>query len=109
MSKHFDLETFTFNGRTLRTVTLDGTLWFVGPDVLRAIGITPGGTAYDAAPEAERRAYNKGGISTSVPSEHLPALFHGRSSRVLLLSESGLYSIVMRAQRKNPAAKELQD
>jgi prophage antirepressor-like protein len=109
MSKHFDLETFTFNGHTLRTVTLDGTLWFVGKDVLRAIGIAPGGTAYDSVPEAERRAYNKGVISTSVPPEHLPALFPGRSSSVLLLSESGLYSIAMRAQRRNPAAKEFQD
>lgn len=37
MTKHFDLETFTFNGHTLRTVKIDGEPWFVATDVRKAI------------------------------------------------------------------------
>lgn len=39
----------------------------------------------------------------------LPVFQETGANRLALISESGLYKIVLRAQRKNPAAREFQD
>ncbi len=40
MSKHFDLETFTLNGHTLRTVVIDGAPWFAIADIAADLSLT---------------------------------------------------------------------
>lgn len=43
--KPFDLETFTYNGHTLRTVVIDGKLWFLVKDVGAALRQHPAAIA----------------------------------------------------------------
>ena len=106
MSKHFDLETFTFNGHALRTVTIDGEPWFSSPDALDCLGQSrnasgSAGRNLRSLDESERRVINKSNASIS------DVTFPNRGQN--FISESGLYKIILRAQRKNPAAKEFQD
>lgn len=98
--KSFDLNTFTYNGHTLRTVTIDGKPWFVAVDVCRALGV-----------------YIKtdGEVSTTTATRDLDADERGvppndiGGRRPIIVSESGLYKIAMRARRSNPAARDFQD
>lgn len=103
-AKSFDLETFTFNGRTLRTVLIDGAPWFLLTEVLDILGITAGGGNYRAFPEEEVTLIKR---SNSTFAPLFPA---GRgTARLILLAGPGLYRLALRAQRSNPAAKDFQD
>lgn len=117
MSKHFDLETFAFNGHALRCTLIDGKPWFALPDIAASIGMPKGRSATSNArrvcdPEevlsldkAEATRMEIAGRGTQV--ERLFRNTH--TARVGIVSESGLYKIILRAQRTNPAAKEFQD
>ncbi len=104
------LETFTFNGHTLRTVVIDGEPWFAVRDVTRALNLSQ--WAY--------RDHKAAGLFTEGEVKDLfrrdyktegefPPIFDGTAHRAPLVSESGLYKIILRAQRSNPAAREFQD
>lgn len=101
MSKHFDLETFTFNGHTLRTVLLDGEPWFSAIDAMSCLGLRTGSGATNIV-----RALDPAEVRREA---HItPQTLRG-NPRIILVSESGLYKVIMRAQRSNPAAKDFQD
>lgn len=109
MSKHFDLETFTFNGHTLRYDMIDGEPWFSAKDALILVGV-------DYASVKGARHYlpdDMGADETRegklLPPPKVSGGKGGGARKVLLLSESALYKVILRAQRKNPAAKEFQD
>lgn len=126
MSKHFDLETFTFNGHTLRYDMIDGDPWFSAKDDLILVGVD-----YDSVKGARHYLPDDMGADETregklLPPESFggkgggaregkllpPESFRGKGGgarKVLLLSESALYKVILRAQRKNPAAKEFQD
>jgi prophage antirepressor-like protein len=82
-------------------VTLNGNPWFVGTDVRSALDIAQHGGWLAFLGEEEQRIVNKRG-STSVDG-----LFSGRVGRVQLISESGLYKLIMRSDK--PQAKPFQD
>lgn len=109
MVSKFELETFTFNGQPLRTVTIDDKPWFPGPDVARLLSIMPrvlfAHSKRWAAPDEVRRL-----AKADVRGEHqVGALFWGTANAVGLLSESALYKVLLRAQQKNPGVREFQD
>ncbi|MBL4927936.1 BRO-N domain-containing protein [Fuscibacter oryzae] len=107
-SKSFDLETFTFNGKMLRAVTLDGKLWFPSQDVGRILDYHRDGisTCIRAATgEGETHILRHSEASKELQG----TLFPGSNRRILLVSEPGLYKFVLRAQRSNPAARDFQD
>lgn len=107
MSNHFDLETFTFNGHTLRTVVIDGKPWFFAVDVCLALGLSRKNVTYYI-----QVALDRSEIRLILRDADMPeSLRHMRGfpTGVNVISESGLYKIVLRAQRKNPAAKDFQD
>lgn len=108
MSKHFDLETFTFNGHTLRYDMIDGDPWFSAKDALILVGVD-----YDSVKGARHYLPDDMGADETREGKLLPPeSFGGKGGgarKVLLLSESALYKVILRAQRKNPAAKEFQD
>lgn len=113
MGKHFDLNTFTFNGHTLRAVMIDGKPWFHNKDVLSAIGNDPRytqniKTVVDAD---EYRVLNRGEMAEWHSETHhlFPDGKRGGANAVSLVSESGLYRFTLRARRSNPAAREFQD
>lgn len=97
-----------FNAHTIRTIEIDGQPWFVAVDICRALGVYLGARsgaanvsliARDLAPDETMFNQVKGTDS----------LGRKMTKRVLLVSESGLYQIIMRAQRSNPAARQFQD
>lgn len=108
MSKHFDLETFTFNGHTLRYDMIDWEPWFSAKDALILVGVD-----YDSVKGARNYLPDDMGADETREGKLLPPeTFRGKGGgarKVLLLSESALYKVILRAQRKNPAAKEFQD
>lgn len=108
----FDLNTFTFNGHTLRTVMLKGEPWFVLQDIYRCLGLgqSQASNAARITDPSERIVISSGDCETVDQFELL--FTKGRTGRVpaiTLLTESGLYKCTLRAQRKNPAAREFQD
>lgn len=79
----------------IRTVALNGTLWFVAADVRKVLGLTQGGTNFKHLGADEVRR---------IPS----GLITGKGmSTASLISESGLYKLVMRSDK--PQARVFQD
>ena len=85
----------------IRTATIDGEPWFVAADVCRALGLRPdtvrtSGKGARALQPAETRVLMK----TRDPVTSLPdGLFRRNDYRLRLLSESGLYKLVMRSDK----------
>lgn len=93
---------FNFEGHDVRVVYRDGQPWFVAIDACRCIGLMKGGKNLDVL--------NKSEWITLVKSECDPislALFTGCVGRITLISESGLYKLIMRSDK--PAARRFQD
>jgi len=80
---------------TVRVVTIDGAPWFVGVDVCTTLGIDATGVAYKRLPADEK---------TKVCRAHLG---HAPGKPMVLLSESGLYKLIMRSDK--PAATPFQE
>lgn len=101
------LPVFTFpeTGQTLRVFDLDGAPWFVAADVCRLLGIS-----------IYAGKVNVGGALKKLePDEHEivgvdrihPWPFDARAKSVTLISESGLYKLIMRSDK--PVARKFQD
>lgn len=107
----FDLETFTFNGKTLRTISVDGTIWFPNADIARVIGLDASSitaNVKDLLTDDERVVLNSKTLRKQgkvLTERELDVLFGGTRGRVAATTESGLYKIVLRAQRSNPAVR----
>lgn len=108
--KSFDLETFTFNGKTLRTVVIYGKPWFVIKEIADILELERGFTrnVNRFLDDAERLLATRQIRRTGVRIEHLFPT-GSQASFYALVSESGLYKCVLRAQRSNPAARDFQD
>jgi prophage antirepressor-like protein len=96
--------TFTFKNVTLRTVELDGQTWFVAADVCRCLGMNAGKGVTNwkhlLLPD-ERRLLTR---------REQPVVFKGSNApTITLFSESALYKVLLRAQRKSPEVAEFQD
>lgn len=89
------VQKFHFGLMDLRVLELDGQPWFVGKDIADALGFTIDNMKYHAKQsfhEDEKRVVKLPGF---------------RGYGVLVLSESGLYKLVMRSNK--PEAKAFQD
>lgn len=91
---------FNFNNSELRVVELEGNPWFVAKDVCEALGLkaTPSNGSY-------QNHYRK--LDVSERQETRMATSNGRSTRSVIISESGLYKLIMRSDK--PQAKPFQD
>lgn len=87
------LQPFSFDGREIRVVMVDGEPWWVASDVAKALG-------YRDGPAGVRmlRPNQRGSHSVCTP---------GGTQTVTIVSESGLYRMVMRSDR--PDAEQFQD
>jgi prophage antirepressor-like protein len=97
---------FAFNDNTLRQKTIDGEPWFVAADVCRCLGLetTTGTTTHlRKLADDERRLIRKGKVSDG----RTLSIFMGFESQLVLVSESGLYKLIMRSDK--PVAREFQD
>lgn len=92
-------------GHQLRTIDLDGEPWFHATDACKCLGLSLGGGTYHhlrKLPEGEKRALSKS--QNAILSVHR---FLGRAASASVITESGLYRLVMRADAS--AAKPFQD
>ncbi|ABA48731.1 phage antirepressor KilAC domain protein [Burkholderia pseudomallei] len=83
-----DLTLFKFEGRNLRTVKINGDPWFVAKDVCDVLGITNPSDALTALDDDEKASFNLG--------------LRGSAPRVV--SESGLYALIMRSRKPQARA-----
>lgn len=77
----------------LRTVEIDGVVWFVGKDVAEALGYSKSRNAIAAHVDEEDKTHApiQGGCSTGVQD-------------TIVINESGLYALILSS--KLPSAKE---
>lgn len=85
----------------VRVVTLEGNPWFALPDVRSVLGIVKGGTNTAFLADDETRLLRRCGQTTPVE------FWKGTASSVALVSESGLYRLIMRSDK--PQARPFQD
>lgn len=85
-------------------VTIDDQPWFVAKDVLLVLGMDPNQSQnYLSRLDAGEKQV----VSRSNNHVNAPDLFQGSASKVSLISESGLYKLIMRSDK--PQAKPFQD
>lgn len=101
------MNTFDFNGTALRTVTLDEKPWFSLVDVCCCAGLkarTRGGSYTHHLYKIDRDEYRL------VDLAGLPTGTSCRGTRrQTVISESGLYTLLLRAQRRNLAVTAFQN
>lgn len=103
------LTTFDFNQNSIRVVTIEGAPWFVASAVCKALGIWgSAGSAPHLAKldEAERMRVTASTLNQIVSPSETRQIMNG-SGFQNLISESGLYKLVMRSDKRE--AKAFQD
>lgn len=98
---------FKFEGKSVRVVMIEDKPWFVMKDVAECLGFDAEGTGgYHRALDGRDKLV----IQKRVTDSHLLSLFHGKSPVLTLVSEPGLYKLILRAHPNvNPAVKRFQD
>jgi prophage antirepressor-like protein len=90
-------ETYQFpvTGQSVRITTINGEPWFVASDVCAVLGLAHTGSALRTLDDDERQTlhYSR---SEGVLSEHTAT--DQRVQRLVFISESGLYSLIVRSQ-----------
>lgn len=87
---------------TLRTVEIDGEPWFVALDITRPLALDNTNRAVAGLDDDERRTHS---VKDDIFAGQRGFLNFGNGvSRVVLVSESGLYSLIMRSNK--PEAKK---
>lgn len=87
----------TANGTaTIRTALIDNEPWFVAADVCRALHLRPDHTRNIGLSEDEMKVAQK----TRCQEASLLPLFAKTDARLRLLSESGLYKLIIRSDKK---------
>lgn len=81
-----DVTIFNFDGADFRVIIRDGEPWFVAKDVCRVLGLTNHIQAISVLDDDE-----KSGVSISDP--------HGREQQTNIITESGLYTLIMRSNK----------
>ena len=108
-----ELTTFTFApaNAQVRVVTINGNPWFVASDVCRCLGLdlTNGGAVRHLRflAKDECQSISKRTAKTLTQNEGVLAVFRGNEANLTLISESGLYKLVMRSDK--PEARKFQD
>jgi prophage antirepressor-like protein len=93
------LTTYDFNKNTIRVVEIDGEPWFVVRDVTNLLNFqTTAGSGW----------LTKHLLPEEVRTIRISEGKRGNPNKVVV-SESGLYKLILRAQRANPVAREFQD
>lgn len=104
-----------FNGQTVRHVMIDDAPWFVAVDVCRCLRLNVETGSYDHVRHLsggekwtvrKRDTYSNPGKNTG----SVRALFQGaQRGAITLISESGLYKLIMRAHPSRPEVSLFQD
>lgn len=96
--------TYSFNGMDLRVVEIDGEPWFVAVDILRALGLD----AKKSSNHLDKLEDDQKMLVRRNYTNPLSVALLGKfASRISLVSESGLYKLTMRSDKKE--AKQFQE
>lgn len=98
---------FNFNTSSIRVVTLEGNPWFVTRDVCQVLELSSHRDSYGhhvQKLDADEKLNMKRADHTT---PDMGCLFGKQASTVSLISESGLYKLIMRSDK--PTAKDFQD
>lgn len=82
-----ELQVFSYKGKAVRTVEIDGDVWFVAKDVCDILEIKNHRDAIRVLDEDEKRV------------SEIPTPSNGGYSSMNIISESGLYTIMMRSNK----------
>lgn len=93
-----NISNFVFGGHNLRTVLIEGEPWFVAVDILKCLGMEIGKGTSNYYQKLDASEFSK------VKRMHL-GLSGGKP--MVLVSESGLYKLIMRSDKKE--ARKFQD
>lgn len=97
-----NLTTFNFNDNQVRTVLIDGEPWFVASDVTSILELANTSMAVQALDDDEYRIIGRSEMAvltlSSTDSQK------GGAQSMTLVSESGLYSLVMRSRKPESKA-----
>ena len=96
-----NLSTFTFKSNTIRVIEIEGQPWFVAADVCRVLGLD----GY-ASFHLKKLGADQVAVMTKAANPSLP-IFNGRAHQTSVISESGLYRLIMRSDK--PEARAFQD
>lgn len=96
-----NLTTFNYLSNTIRVVEIDGLPWFVAKDVCQVLGLE----GY-ASFHLKKLADDQVMVMTKAANPSLP-IFVGKAHQTSVVSESGLYKLVMRSDK--PEALKFQD
>lgn len=99
-----EMQCFVFEGRDIRTVSVDGEPWFVARDVCMTLEIDTS-TAVNGQLRDDGDGYRvrSGGLDDDEKAAHIVST-PGGNQQVLIVSEPGLYSLIMKSRK--PEAKE---
>lgn len=90
---------FNFESVTVRTFNLDGEIWFSAADVCAALGIANYRQAVSRLDDDEARV-----ISADTPSKNQHGEFGTVQQEILVISESGLYSLTLTSRKAEAKA-----
>lgn len=91
--------TFDFMGMQLRVVQMEGDLWFVTRDVCEAIELAPHVSGSFTHHLKFLNKDERGVITKNKHTSEMCHLFNSTAGRVSVISESGLYKLVMRSDK----------
>lgn len=91
---------YDFKGHNIRVVTIDKAPWFVAADVCDALGLHPAPSNGSYQSHYRRLDADQLALATVEQTK-------GRSLRMKLVAEAGVYTLVMRSNK--PEAKAFQD
>jgi len=95
MTKSNNINVFDFDENPVRVINKEGSPWFVGKDVCRALGLSNHNDALSALDDDE-----KGVASTDPLSKHKVG---GGTQQAVIISEAGIYNLIFRSRK--PEAK----
>jgi prophage antirepressor-like protein len=94
------LTVFTYEGRNVRTIMIDGEPWWVLKDVCDVLHLTNARVVAENQLDEDEVSKTYVGVATGTKADGSPAL---QQKEVHIISESGLYSLIMRSNK--PEAK----
>ena len=87
-----NIQVFNYKANEIRTIAIDGSIWFAAKDVCDVLGLTNARDAISSLDEDERRV-----SEIATPS-------NGGYSTLNFVSESGVYSLVFKSRKPNAKA-----
>jgi len=95
--------TKTFASFAIRIVTIDGNPWFVAADVCKALGLWGYPSQHTAKLAADQRMV-VGRNSHVLSTRDEAAVFTPKAPTITIISESGLYKLALRSDKKEAEA-----